>query len=169
MNATLETPTPVAPTDQSRPVPEENPAVVVAPHVAEAATDVETPAETVTLAEVDSAAATERANLRERVRTSPHLSRGMRDRLSALLDDASLPTAGQSQPLLRATDAVTLLEEAIPRQLRLDPASVARQEHPDGDAFFSGDPHGISDEQAERIASRQAALSGYARRAEKEG
>src|SRR3982074_2326142 len=114
MNVTLETPP-----AEIRP---EEPVLA-----AEAATDVE-PAESLTktpkykapaepvpsdASEIDTQAAAERHKLRERIRKSSSLSRGMRDRLTALLEGESAP-AGQPEPLIRAADALALLEEALP-------------------------------------------------------
>src|SRR5262245_19734073 len=53
------------------------------------------------LSEIETLAAAERQKLRERIGKSSSLSRGMRDRLAALLDGE--PAAGSdSQPLVRA-------------------------------------------------------------------
>ncbi|MBC7853925.1 MAG: hypothetical protein IAF94_10845 [Pirellulaceae bacterium] len=112
--------------------------------------------------EIDAQVAAERHKLRERIRQSSSLSRGMRDRLSALLEE--VPTAASdSQPLIRAADALAILEEAIPPQLRLDATSLAQPEHPAGDAFFTGDMNQMTDDQAERIAREQLSRSAFAR------
>lgn len=109
--------------------------------------------------EIDPLAAAERHKLRERIRQSSSLSRGMRDRLTALLEGESPATASDSQPLIRAADALALLEEAIPPQLRLDVTSLAQPPHP------AGDVNQMTDEQAERIAREQISRSAWGRRA----
>jgi hypothetical protein len=113
--------------------------------------------------EIDARAAAERQRLRERIGQSSTLSRGMRDRLAALLEGDASAATSDSQPLVRAADVVALLEEAIPPQLQLDPAALARPEHPAGEAFFTGDPNQMTDDQAERIAREQLAQSPFAR------
>ena len=162
MNATLETPAaeireggPVLAAEAATDVP---PAESLAqPTEPELSTE-PTPLQT---AEIDVPATAERHKLRERIRQSSSLSRGMRDRLAALLEDESFTPASQSEPLIRAADALALLEQAIPPQLGLDPQSLARPEHPAGDVFFTGDPNHLSDEQAERIAREQISRSAF--------
>lgn len=112
--------------------------------------------------ETDARAAAERQKLRERIRQSGSLSRGMRDRLAALLE-AESPAASDSQPLIRAADALALLEEAIPPQLRLEASSLAQPEHPAGDVFFTGDVNLMTDDQADRIAREQLSRSAFGR------
>src|SRR4051812_20555004 len=51
--------------------------------------------------EIDAQVAAERHKLRERIRQSSSLSRGMRDRLRALLEGESPATASDFQPLIR--------------------------------------------------------------------
>ena len=80
--------------------------------------------------------------------------------------EGDIPTAASdAQPLIRATDVLTLLEEVIPPQLRLDAASLAQPEHPAGEAFFTGDPNQMTDDQAERIAREQLSRSAFGRKA----
>jgi hypothetical protein len=114
--------------------------------------------------EIDPLAAAERHKLRERIRRSSSLSRGMRDRLTALLEGGSPATADDSQPLIRAADALALLEEAIPPQLRLDASSLAQPAHPIGDVFFTGDVNQMTDDQAERIAREQISRSAWGKK-----
>ena len=130
------------------------------PEVAEADLSVEPAASPAS--EVDSQAAAERHKLRERIRQSSSLSRGMRDRLTALLEGES-SAANDPQPLIRAADALALIEESIPPQLRLDASSLAQSEHPAGDAFFTGDVNQLTDDQADRIAREQLAQSAFRR------
>jgi hypothetical protein len=114
--------------------------------------------------EIDTLAANKRHRLRERIRQSSNLSRGMRDRLTALLEGEVPAAANDSQPLIRAADALALLEEAIPPQLRLDSTSLEQPEHPGGDVFFTGDVNQMTDDQAERIAREQISRSAFGRR-----
>ena len=163
MNVTLETPP-----AEIRP---EEPVLA-----AEAATDVQ-PAESLSqtpdtevsvepapseTSEIDTQSTAERHKLRERIQKSSSLSRGMRDRLTALLEGESAP-AGLPDPLIRAADALALLEEAIPPQLRLDPQALAQPEHPAGEVFFTGDVNQMTDDLAERLAREQLALSPWAK------
>ena len=113
--------------------------------------------------EIDAQVAAERRQLRERVRQSSSLSRGMRDRLTALLAGESPAAASDSQPLIRAADVLALLEEAIPPQMRLDASSLVQPEHPAGDVFFTGDVNQMTDDQAERIAREQLSRSAWGR------
>ena len=113
--------------------------------------------------EIDPQVAAERHKLRERIRQSSSLSRGMRDRLTTLLEGESSAAASDSQPLIRAADALALLEDAIPPQLRLDASSLAQPEHPAGDVFFTGDVNQMTDDQAERIAREQLSRSAFGR------
>ncbi len=138
------------------------------PLPAEAATDVTlaevsaepTPSQA---SEIDALVAAERHNLRERVRQSSSLSRGMRDHLTALLEGEPPAAASDSQPLIRAADALALLEESIPPQLRLDASSLVQPELPAGDVFFTGDLNQMTDDQAERIAREQLSRCAFAR------
>ncbi|MFN0018839.1 MAG: hypothetical protein ACKVP0_11315 [Pirellulaceae bacterium] len=113
--------------------------------------------------EIDPQVAAERQRLRERIGKSSSLSRGMRDRLTALLDGEIPAMASDPQPLIRANDVLALLEEAIPPQLQLDANSLAQPEHPAGEAFFTGDANQMTDDQAERIASEQISRSAWGR------
>lgn len=113
--------------------------------------------------EIDTQVAAERQRLRDRIGKSSSLSRGLRDRLTALLAGDASAAASDSQPLIRAADVLALLEEAIPPQLRLDASSLAQPEHPAGEAFFTGDPNQMTDDQAERIAREQLSRSAFGR------
>jgi len=115
--------------------------------------------------EIDPKVAAERQRLREQIGKSSSLSRGMRDRLTALIDGESPAATTDSQPLIRASDVLALLEEAIPPQLRLDANSLAQPEHPAGEAFFTGDVNQMTDDQAERIAREQISRSAFGRQA----
>jgi hypothetical protein len=113
--------------------------------------------------EIDPQVAAERRQLRERIGKSSRLSRGMRDRLTALLDGEIPAMAADSQPLIRANDVLAMLEEAIPPQLRLDVNALAQPEHPAGEAFFTGDVNQMTDDQAECIAREQISRSPFRR------
>jgi hypothetical protein len=145
------------------------------PMPAEAATDV-SPAENVAepspispeaipagASEINPQIAAEREQLRDRIGRSNSLPRGMRERLTALLDGEASAATADFQPLVRATDVLNLLEEAIPPQLRLEANSLAQPEHPAGEGFFTGDPHQMTDDQAERIAREQISRSPFGR------
>lgn len=169
MTATLEMPASEVPADQP-PLPAEAatdvpPAAVLGEtaEILDSTTDVAEPAPS-QASEIDPLAAAERHKLRERIRQSSSLSRGMRDRLTALLEGESPTAAGDSQPLIRAADALALLEEAIPPQLRLDASSLAQPPHPTGEVFFTGDVNQMTDEQAERIAREQISRSAWGKR-----
>jgi hypothetical protein len=114
--------------------------------------------------EIDAQVAAQRQQLRERIGKSNSLSRGLRDRLTALLDGDIPAAKDDSQPLIPATDVLALLEEAIPPQLRLDANSLAQPEHPAGEAFFTGDPNQMTDDQAERIAREQLSRSAFGKK-----
>jgi hypothetical protein len=170
MTATLETPASEVRPDQP-PLPAEAatdvpPAAVLGEpaEIHDYTTEVTEPAPS-QASEIDTLAAVERHKLRERIRQSSSLSRGMRDRLTALLEGESPATASDFQPLIRAADALALLEEAIPPQLRLDASSLAQPAHPVGDVFFTGDVNQMTDDQAERIAREQISRSAWGRRA----
>jgi hypothetical protein len=169
MTATLETPATEVRPDQP-PLPAEAPTDV--PPAAVLGETAEVHDSTTEVAEsapsqaneIDTLAAAERHKLRERIRQSSSLSRGMRDRLTALLEGESSAAIRDSQPLIRAADAVALLEEAIPSQLRLDATSLAQPAHPIGDVFFTGDVNQLTDDQAERIAREQISRSAFGRK-----
>ncbi len=170
MTATLETPATEVRPDQP-PLPAEAatdvpPAAILgeSAEILDSTTEVAEPAP-YQASEIDTLAAAERHKLRERIRQSGSLSRGMRDRLTALLEGESPAVASDSQPLIRAADALALLEEAIPPQLRLDASSLAQPAHPAGDVFFTGDVDQMTDDQAERIAREQISRSAFGRRA----
>lgn len=114
--------------------------------------------------EIDTQVAAERQRLRDRIGKAGGLSRGLRDRLTALLEGEIPAAKDDFQPLIRAVDVLTLLEEAIPPQLRLDASSLAQSEHPAGEAFFTGDPNQMTDDQAERIAREQLSRSAFGRK-----
>ena len=167
MTATLETPVSQVPPDQP-PLPAEaatnEPA---APSLGEPSPETSAEPAPSQASEIVAQVAAERQRLRERIGKSSSLSRGMRDRLTALLEGEVPATPTDSQPLIRAVDALALLEEAIPPQLGLDVSSLARPEHPAGDVFFTGDVNQMTDDQAERIAREQISRSPFGKRAER--
>lgn len=111
--------------------------------------------------EIDTQIAAERQQLRDRIGKSSSLSRGLRERLTALIEGEASAANSDSQPLVRAADVLNLLEEAIPPQLRLDVSLLSQPEHPAGEAFFTGDPNQMTDDQAERIAREQISRSAW--------
>lgn len=101
-----------------------------------------------------------RESLLRRVTESSALPRGIRGRLASALGQVAL--VQHEGQLLAPVDALLgVLEAWAPEALRVDPRSLQRPDHPEGDAFFTGDPSALSDEQAERIARRQLQRSGY--------
>lgn len=102
-----------------------------------------------------------RTQLSQRIRLSKRLPKGLRDRLAEVVETIQLSQDGAEQPTLRVSDAVSMIEEAMPAHVQLDPDRLQRPGHPAGEAFFTGDPHGLSDEEAERIAREQLTSSGF--------
>ncbi len=103
-----------------------------------------------------------RIRLADQIRESRRLSPGLRDRLIALALEVRLGKDGQEEPALRVSDAVSLLEEALPEQLQLYGSHLEEHAHPGGDSFFTGDATQLSDEEAQRIAKEQLAGTGFA-------
>ena len=105
----------------------------------------------------------QRRQLAERIARSQRLPRGVRERLASTLETVRFDKAGRDEPALRLSDAVALLEEALPAQLMLSPGDVYSAAHPRGDSFFTGDARSLTDDDARRIAAEQLARSGYKR------
>jgi ribonuclease E len=105
------------------------------------------------------------AERRERIESflaAARLPPAMRDRLASALCDAAQPLAAETgEPLIRASQLATFIEQALPPALRLDPAAVGRPEHPAGETFFTGDPEALSDAQAEQVARAQLVRNGF--------
>lgn len=101
-----------------------------------------------------------RQSLLERIEQSTTLPRGLRGRLANALQEA--PLVHEAGELLAPVGLLLdVVEQWSPAAMRPDPAALRRTEHPEGDAFFTGDLNDLSDEQAERIARRQLQRSGY--------
>ncbi len=102
-----------------------------------------------------------REALLARIQQSRHIPRGLRDRLASVVGAVQLSRDGEEEPTLRLSDAVTLIEEALPEQATLDPAQLLRANHPRGETFFTGEAGTLSDEEAEEIARDQLAATGF--------
>lgn len=102
-----------------------------------------------------------REALLDRIQQSRHIPRGLRDRLSSVVGAVQLSRDGEEEPTLRLSDAVTLIEEALPEQATLDPAQLSRANHPRGETFFTGEAGTLSDEEADEIARDQLAATGF--------
>lgn len=107
-------------------------------------------------------AETFRRDLAGRIERSSRLPRGLRTRLARFVGAVQLSSDGEEEPSLRVSDAVAMLEEALPEQLTLDADNVDAADHPGGESFFSGDPSQMSDDEADRIAREQLASTGFA-------
>lgn len=102
-----------------------------------------------------------KAELAERVATAHRLPRGVRERLAGMLESVHFDDSGRDEPALRVSDAVALLEESLPQSVLLAASDVHAAAHPRGDAFFTGEPSSLSDDDARRIAAAQLARTGY--------
>lgn len=98
----------------------------------------------------------------DRIRTHSELTPAMRQRLAELVQRQP-PAEGPTQ--IPLDDVLALLAESVPSQLRLDAGALPVAPHPEGEAFFSGDPASEAELQAAAVASEQLALSGLLRRA----
>jgi hypothetical protein len=94
-----------------------------------------------------------KAELAERVAQAHRLPRGVRERLAGMLESVRFDDSGRDEPALRVSDAVALLEESLPQSVLLAASDVHAAPHPRGDAFFTGDPSSLSDDDARRIAA----------------
>ena len=105
----------------------------------------------------------QRQALVEQALSQARLPRGLRERLQATLSSADHlavdPSSGE--PLMRVSELVALVEKSLPHPWQLDRQSLARPDHPAGEAFFTGDDSDVSDAQAEQVARAQLARSGY--------
>jgi len=107
--------------------------------------------------------ADEHSRLFERISRSRKLPKGLRDRLNAFAEKAQWNEDGDEQPTLRVSDALAMLEEAIPDRFVLAADDLRQGEHPSGEAFFTGDARQMTDDEAQRIASEQLASTGFGR------
>jgi hypothetical protein len=84
----------------------------------------------------------------------------MRERLAELVQRQP-PDEGP--PQIALDDVLAILAETVPSQLRLDAGELPIAPHPEGEAFFTGDPAADADKHAAAVASEQLALSGLLR------
>ena len=103
----------------------------------------------------------EREQAAARIRTSALLPPAIRECLARVVEASGAAANGQTH--VPVEELVRAVEEAVPDFLRVDRRRAAAPEHPEGDAFFSGDPNGLSDREAEEIARGQLARSGLLR------
>jgi hypothetical protein len=97
----------------------------------------------------------------DRIASHPDLTPAMRQRLAELV--RRQPPA-EGPPQIGLADVLALLAETIPSQLRLAAGELPTAPHPEGEAFFSGDPASDADKHAAAVATEQLALSGLLRR-----
>lgn len=97
----------------------------------------------------------------DRIASHPDLTPAMRQRLTELVQRQP---PGEGPPQIGLDDALALLAQAVPSQLRLDPGELPMAPHPEGEAFFTGDGAADADQHAAAVASEQLALSGLLRR-----
>ncbi|HZL88950.1 MAG TPA: hypothetical protein VFB96_11295 [Pirellulaceae bacterium] len=97
----------------------------------------------------------------DRIRTHSDLTPAMRERLAELVQRQ--PPA-EGSPQLPLDDVLAILAETVPSQLRLAAGELPLAPHPEGEAFFSGDPASDAERQAAAVATEQLALSGLLRK-----
>lgn len=97
----------------------------------------------------------------DRIRTHPELTPAMRQRLAELVQRQP---PEQGPPQIGVEDVMALLAETIPSQLRLAAGELPLAQHPEGEAFFTGDPASDADKHAAAVASEQLALCGLVRK-----
>jgi hypothetical protein len=102
-----------------------------------------------------------RSDLADRIARSHRLPRGVRERLSGMVETIRFDDSGREEPALRVSDAVALLEESLPAHVLLSADDVEAATHPRGNSFFTGDPRRLTDDDARRIAAEQLARTGY--------
>lgn len=113
-------------------------------------------------AEVASPAiAADRVTLAERIRRSRKLPKGLRERLCEFVETLQFSADAMGEPVVPVAEAVSMIEAAVPEHLQLDDDELEEPPHPRGEDFFRGHSSGISDEEADRIASEQLAASGF--------
>lgn len=104
----------------------------------------------------------QREQTAERIRSSALLPPVIRDCLARVaLASGEMAPGGQAR--VPVDDLVRAVEEAVPDFLRVDRRRASAPEHPAGQAFFSGDPSALSEQQAEELARGQLARSGLLR------
>jgi hypothetical protein len=102
-----------------------------------------------------------RTELQRRLAGSTRLPPALRNRFAELVEQAAWNESGEEQPALSISQAITWLEQALPRQFRLDAAALEPSVHPAGDVFFSGHADSLDDQQAADLAAQQLAATGF--------
>ena len=97
----------------------------------------------------------------ECIQSHPDLSPGMRQRLAEVVERQP---PEQGPPQIPLDDVLAILAETVPSQLRLAAGELSPAPHPEGEAFFSGNPADDAERQAAAVAREQLALSGLLRR-----
>ena len=104
----------------------------------------------------------DRVTLAERIRRSRKLPRGLRERLCEFVETLQFSADAPSEPVVPVAEAVAMIEAAVPEHLQLDDEEELEESpHPRGEDYFRGQTAGISDEEADRIATEQLAASGF--------
>src|SRR5262245_50439652 len=103
----------------------------------------------------------ENLSYQEHIAIHPDLPPAMRQRLTELVQRQP-PSEGP--PHIALDDVLAILAETIPGQMRLAAGALPTAPHPEGEAFFTGDPASDADRQAMAVASEQLALSGLLRK-----
>jgi hypothetical protein len=98
----------------------------------------------------------------DRITSHPDLTPAMRQRLAELVQRQP---PGEGPPQIALDDVVAILAETVPSALRLAAGELPVAPHPEGEAFFTGDPSADADKQAAAVASEQLAPSGLLRKA----
>lgn len=104
----------------------------------------------------------ERAELQRQLAGSTRLPPAIRQQLSQAVQRAQWNQQGAEQPALSVSEAISWLEEALPRQFSLEPEAIESPAHPTGDIFFSGQVEALNDQQAAQVAAEQLAATGFA-------
>lgn len=97
-----------------------------------------------------------------RIRESRNLPKALKERVAALIETSGEQSSGNASGV-SIDEAIRAIEDALPEFLRRDERGGKQVEHPDGDGFFNGDPHALSDTEAEELARGQLARSGLLR------
>jgi len=103
----------------------------------------------------------ERSHLAERIRASRKLPKGLRDRLSEIVETLQLSDDGDDVPRVPVAEAVEMIEAAIPEHVQFGEGPLEAPAHPRGENFFTGGDSQLSDDDAARIASEQLAATGF--------
>lgn len=98
-----------------------------------------------------------RAQIRERL-LAARLPRGMRENLAQSLP--ALATAAGETAQVNLAELLPAIESAIPANWLSEPTPPAPQEHPAGEAFFTGEGP-LTEQQASQIARDQLQRHGF--------